>query len=307
MYNENSVLVSVIIVTYNSRHEICDCLEAVQNEDVAKEIFVVDNGSTDGTQQIISDYATKNSNVTVIINEENNGLAYANNQPVGDCKGRYLLILNPDTVVQEGALPLLAGYLDEHADVGVVGPMNLYSDGSPHTSYHRHWTIFQALLWRIIPYKILRTLYDRMARYKEASVYFVSGACLMMERELFNRIGGYDVRFFLSVEDAADLCLRVRKEGFKTVFYPGAKIVHLGGRSATQVSYVALYRSYQGAVYFFQKHSGSGAAFTVRTALVSIALVRGLISSILSRLFKARYAGAAQRYMKVAGAIFREA
>ena len=158
----------------------------------------------------------------------------------------------------------------------------------PNTSYHYNRSFWNILLWRTVPYVILRSLYDRFARYPETEVFFVSGACLMIRRELFERLGGYDKTYFLCVEDAADLCLRARKEGYSTVFYPEARIVHMTGRSREGINYFARILNYNGCIYYLRKHYGAAPSAGIWMVLLVTSLVKVWVNWMLALFFPAR-------------------
>ena len=95
------------------------------------------------------------------------------------CRGNYVLILNPDTILKTDTIRLLASYLETHLDVGAVGPKRYFEDGSPHVSFNHHWTILDILIWRIGPHGKVRNLYDRFSTYQGSDVLFISGTCFV--------------------------------------------------------------------------------------------------------------------------------
>ena len=294
----NNPRVSVIIVTYSSSNEILGCLESISRQTVPTETFVVDNASLDNTAHIVADYAARFENVHVILNKKNVGLAAANNSPLEECRGDYVLIQNPDTQLRDQTLSQLVTFLDENPDVEVVGPKNLYEDGTPHSSFHRHWGLLHILMWRVLPYRFARTLYDRFSNYKYQDLLFVSGACLMLRRNTFERIGGYDPRYFLTVEDACDLCIRIRKTGGRVVFLPDAEVIHLGGRSGVQAPYLVVWHGYCGSVYHFLKHKGIAQAVIVLVLVLISSGVRAAAAATLG-IFEERYRSVARIYAHV--------
>lgn len=302
MITATDPLISVIIVSYNSQEELPACLESVHRQPTPCEVFVVDNASTDASCAVVGDYRSRWPGITLLANRANRGLAAANNQPLPACRGAYVLILNPDTILDTTTLPTLVAYLETHPDVGTVGPRCYFEDGSSHTSYHYGWTLGHVLLWRVVPYRLVRALYDRFARYPEAPVLFVSGACLLMRRELYAAIGGYDERFFLSVEDAADLCLRADQAGFRTVFYPRARITHLTGRSQRGLSYFATALGYNGSIYYLRKHHGAGQGAAIWMILLLAATLKALLTRFVAVLKPDPYQQSSQVY----GALARD-
>jgi GT2 family glycosyltransferase len=273
--------VSVIIVTYRSENEISDCVESLLRQSVPVEIFLVDNASSDSTPLVIRDYAARFKNIHAILNKENIGLAAANNSPLGKCQGEYVLILNPDTLCRPDTLERMIDFLDRNSDVGVVGPKNVYADGTPHSSFHRRWGILHVLMWRVMPYRFVRMLYDRLSSYKHQDLLFVSGACLLLRRSIFEEIGGYDPEYFLTVEDACDLCIRARETGGRVVLLPDSEVLHIGGRSANQAPYLVVWQGYRGTVYHFLKHKGMAQALVVSFLLIVSSAARTVIAGIL--------------------------
>ena len=276
-------LVSIVIVTYNSAKEIIDCLDSIQESNaMIAEVIVIDNFSTDETPKILCDCNNKYKNIKVILNTENVGLAKANNQALGICQGEYILILNPDTLLKPDTINPMIEYMDSHLEVGVIGCQNVFEDGQRHTSFHRAWTVFHIIAWRVFPYKVTRFIYDRFSNYKEQEVMFVSGSCLMIKTSLFDSIGGYDEYFFLAVEDVADLCLRVWKHGYKVMFLPRTEVVHLGGRSHKSTPGAALLYGLKGDIYFTRKHKGLLQANLLKFILVAHLLIKTSIIFILT-------------------------
>jgi GT2 family glycosyltransferase len=280
--------VSVIVVTYRSSHELPGCLESIFRQTAPVEVFVVDNASPDHTPQLVADYGQRYPNVVPILNAFNMGLAAANNCPLGKCRGKYVLIFNPDTILPDGSLARMVSFLDEHEDIGVLGPQNLYEDGTRHVSFHHHWGLVDVLLWRILPYSIPRRVYDRYSSYRFQDVLFVSGSCLLIRRSIYEQIGGYDPEYFLTVEDALDLCIRAKNTGCRVVFFPGAEVVHFTGRSGAQAPYIVVWEGNRGSVYHFLKHKGVVYALIVSLFLMSAAGLRVVLTGLLS-IIRQRY------------------
>jgi GT2 family glycosyltransferase len=289
---------SVIIVTYQSANEISDCVESLLRQSVPVEIFIVDNASSDNTPQLIADYAARFENIHAILHTENIGLAAANNSPLGKCQGEYVLILNPDTLCRSDTLEHMVDFLDRNSDVGVVGPKNVYADGTPHASFHRQWGILHVLMWRVMPYRFVRMLYDRFSSYKHQDLLFVSGACLLLRRSIFEQIGGYDPEYFLTVEDACDLCIRAKETGCRVVLLPVSEVLHIGGRSGNQAPYLVVWQGYRGTVYHFLKHKGIAQAVLVSFLLIVSSGARAVIALILG-VKKRQYRDVARIYAAV--------
>jgi len=290
--------VSVIIVTYRSANEISDCVESLLRQRVPVEIFLIDNASPDNTPDVVTDYAARFENIHATLNKENIGLAAANNLPLGKCQGKYVLILNPDTLCRPDTLERMADFLDSNPDVGVVGPKNVYADGTPHASFHRQWGILHVVIWRVMPYRFVRMLYDRLSSYKRQDLLFVSGACLLLRRSIFEQIGGYDPEYFLTVEDACDLCIRARETGCRVVLLPDSEVLHIGGRSANRVPYIVVWEGYRRTVYHFITHKGMAQALVVSFLLIVSSAARAVIAAILG-ITKKQYRDVARIYANV--------
>ena len=267
---------SIVIVSYFVRQEVEDCLNELKKSDLPLEVFVVDNASTDGTYEMLVEQYGDWPALRSIRSPENVGLARANNIPLDQLSGEYTLILNPDTIPTPKVLRQLATYLDEHPDVGVVGPKSLYADGTPHSSFHTRWTLLHIFLWSTVPRSWTSWWYDRPARLRERDVLFVSGACLLIRTSTFKQIGGYDDAYFLAVEDAADLCRRAAATGLRVVYYPDAEIIHYGARSSENagVKPFSLLKAREGHLHYARKWYGTGGEALVYSWLQLTSIVK---------------------------------
>lgn len=295
--------VSVVIVTYRSAKELHGCMYSLLHQAVPIEILLVDNASPDGTAQMVTDYAERWSNVKAILNHENLGLAAGNNCALGRCRGDYLLFLNPDTVLTGDSLERMINVLDQNQDVGVLGPRCTYEDGTSHVSFHRNWGMLHVIAWRILPYRFVRRLYDRFSRYESQDVLFVSGACLLIRRQIFEEIGGYDSEYFLTVEDAIDLCIRAQETGSRIVFFSNAQVVHYTGRSAAQTPYLVVWQGIRGTIYHFLKHKGKFQALLISGLLGLSSAARVLVACVFG-IVRPRYRAVARIYARVLRGLF---
>ena len=287
---------SIIIVSYFVRQEVADCLDELRKSDLPMEVFVVDNASTDGTYEMLLEKYGDWKSLTSIRSPENLGLARANNVPLDRVAGEYTLILNPDTIPTPTLLRDLVEYLDRHQDVGVVGPLSLYGDGTPHSSFHHRWTLLHILLWSTIPRRWTSWWYDRPARLlKQCDAMFVSGACLLIRTATFKQIGGYDDAYFLAVEDAADLCRRAAATGLRVVYYPQTSIVHYGARSSANeaVKPFSLLKAREGHLHYARKWYGRPGEALVYAWLQLVSLAK------IGALFVTAPAGFARRMASI--------
>lgn len=278
------ISVTIVIVTFNSENEILDCIESCLKAEEAVQIIVIDNNSKDKTVDLVK--GCIDDRIEIIKNSRNLGLAAANNMALPHLKGNVTLILNPDTTLHEDTLSHLCNCLNDELDVGVVGPLNLYETGAYHTSYHHSWNFLHLVVWRILPYSMVRYLYDKFARYRECDVAFVSGSCLMIRTSLFREVGGYDPAFFLTVEDACDLCRRIRGLGFRIKFYPKAKMTHFCGRSNQQVPELSTLEGYRGDIHYFRKYYGRLGGAMAKSILITACVSKIVGATVRGSLFR---------------------
>ncbi len=220
---------SVVVVTYNALPWIEQSIESVQDE----EVVVVDNGSTDGTVEVVRELFPR----TRLIERENLGLASGWNAGMAVVTGRYFLLLNADAWLTDGSLARLVEFADAHPEAAVVGPRLLNTDGTLQRSVRGFPT-----LWRLATeYFFLRKLAPGSQLFnafyaggfehdEEREVEVVMGACMLVRREAVEQVGPLDDAFFLFSEET-DWCYRFEQAGWKVLFFPGAECVHVGGAS----------------------------------------------------------------------------
>jgi O-antigen biosynthesis protein len=255
-----SVDVSVIIVNYNVKHFAEQCLRSVQaaGEGLLIEIFLVDNDSADGSVDYLR---PKFPGVTFICNEKNLGFGRANNLALEQARGRYLLILNPDSLVAQDTLRNLVAYLDSHPKVGAAGPkiLNRYGqyDNSSKRGFPTPWVSFSYLsgLHRLFPRSRLFGSYHMLylEENEPAEIDALTGACMMVRREAYETCGGFDEAFFMYGEDI-DWCYRMKLAGWQIHYAPITSIIHFRGES-TRRSDFDRDRAFYGAMHLFlNKH-----------------------------------------------------
>ncbi|HTT17821.1 MAG TPA: glycosyltransferase family 2 protein [Candidatus Sulfotelmatobacter sp.] len=274
---------SVVILCWNDRGVITDCLRSIfaTTKSTKFEVIVADNGSTDGSIELIrSSYP----GVRVIENGRNLRFAKANNVAIQACRGEYILILNPDTIIHEGALDRMIQFADRHSEAGAFGCRVLNPDGSyqvsarPFASLRAEWIAALYLRGMGRFHRWFRA--DSYAGWNgtsERQVDWVSGCFILARRALLKSIGGFDEQFFYYYEDM-DLCHRVWKAGQSILFTPCATITHLGGQS-TKSRFPALSFVLDSQVtrylYYYKYLGRRGVRRARRVALVS-AFLRGL-------------------------------
>jgi GT2 family glycosyltransferase len=275
------MVLSIIIASWNVRDLLAACLASLRAVTLEIEIIVVDNASTDGSAEMV---AAEFPQATLIRNATNIGFARANNQGICLARGRYVLLLNADTVVPPGALAALVDFMDAHPQAGACGPRLLHPDGTPQPYAFGRDPTPVYLLWRGLNRLLFHRYVHDWATDQVQEAEWVSGACLIVRREAIEQIGGLDENIFMYFEDN-DWCLRLRRAGWRVYYNPQASITHLGGQSVKQNSQArtAYYRSLE---YFYAKHYGLLARSLLKIGLV---FYRALSSIAQNRVdFKAR-------------------
>jgi len=264
------MLLSVIVVSWNTRELLRACLASLQQELIVLtgssalndvEVFVVDNASADQSAEMVAEAFPW---VRLTANVDNKGFAAGNNQALADATGQFVLLLNPDTEIKSGALKTLLTFFDTHPKAGVVAPQLLNTDGSIQRSCRAFPTflgmVFELIgLSRMFPagssygqkfreYKMLDWNHD-----DERQVDQPEGACLMIKRQLLDEIGTLDEGFFMLFEEV-DWCFRAKKAGWEIWFTPSAQVVHHYGQSIKQVKVRMILSSHRGLYRFWHKH-----------------------------------------------------
>lgn len=263
---------SIVIVSWNVKDLLRDCLQSIAHGQggLAVELIVVDSASTDGSPAMV---AAEFPWVTLLACDENVGFPRGNNMGIAKAHGRYILLLNPDTIVHDQALRRMVDYLDNHQDVGVVGAQLLNADGTVQSSRRRFpnlTTAFFESTWLQpwAPRRVLKHYYAQdLPDDQTADVDWVMGACLMTRRVLADHIGGLDEAYFMYSEEL-DWCHRIKDAGWRVVYLPAARVTHYQGKSSEQV--VAQRHIYfnQAKLRYFRSYHGRGPAMLLRLFLL---------------------------------------
>ncbi len=222
--------VSVIIVGYNSRELLRDCIASIeaQTSSVVYEVIVVDNASSDGTADMLR---AQFPQVQLVESGYNSGFGVANNLGIEAASGKYLFLLNPDTLLRNNAIKLLLDYAEASDErLGCVGCMLESVDGEPNNSYNNFSTLCNTLGWILSTYvyRLRRTTVKWPGVYGPLDVDFVLGADMFVPRRVLDAIGVFDPRFFMYCEEM-DLQRRMALAGYRRTVIPGPRIVHLEG------------------------------------------------------------------------------
>jgi len=267
---------AVAIVNFNTRDCLRACLASIHAQ-AAAETIVADNGSTDGSIEMVrSDFPS----VELDVEATNRGYGAAANRALARCRSEYVLLLNSDTELDPGALEALTAYLDAHPRVAIVGPRILNSDRTLQPSCFPFPTPLTAFLSetdlgyfvRFVP--ILRLRYLRTWPHDSARVVpWVRGAALAIRRSAFDAIGGFDERFYMYFEEA-DLCYRAAAARWEVHFTPAASLVHHGGVSTRQYRAAMLAHYYASLFLFYRRHYPASRLRQLRSVIGSVALAR---------------------------------
>jgi N-acetylglucosaminyl-diphospho-decaprenol L-rhamnosyltransferase len=247
--------VSAVVVSYNSATYLPDCLRSLRSEGVS-EVVVVDNASSDGS---VAAARAADPDATVVETGGNLGFGTAANRGVAATGSPYVLILNPDTVVEPGTVKALSAALDRDAGLAVVGPRIENVDGTLYPSVRRFPDLtvafghaFLGLVWPTNPYtrryRMLDWDHDRPAN----DVDWVGGACVMVRRAAFDVVAGFDEEYFMYVEDV-DLCWRLGLAGWRVGYEPGGRVVHALGGSSRLVPYRMIAEHHRSLLRFVSK------------------------------------------------------
>jgi len=241
---------SVVIVSYNVRHYLDECLESVKTAlmGIDGEVFVVDNASSDDTLSILP---TKYPDVRFIANEENVGFSRANNIAIRQATGKYVLLLNPDTKVASNTLRDAVAFMDEHPQTGGAGVMMLNGDGTRAPESRRAiptpWVSALKMLGFTQRYYMSYLPWDEPCR-----IEVISGAFFLLRHTAIDKVGLLDEDFFMYGEDI-DLSYRLLKGGFENWYLP-LSIIHYKGKSTRKTDYRYVHIFYHAMLIFFRKH-----------------------------------------------------
>jgi hypothetical protein len=270
---------------------LVDCLSSVQATvaDLACEVIVVDNGSTDGSQAMLRQ---RFPGVHLIQNDENVGFARANNQAITASQGCYMLLFNSDAIATPGAIQALLDLARTQPRAGIVGAQLVNRDGSfqaSHTSFPTLWQEFLMLtgLGRLF-YGQWYPSHSPEEEKGPQTVDYVEGACLLVRREAFEDVGGLDESYFMYAEEV-DWCQTMRERGWQVWYQPEAKVIHLGGGSSRNRRPQREADLYRSRVQFFRKHYGDRAAWLLKAQIYALTAIKLFIHRLLRLVSGGRY------------------
>jgi len=263
---------SIIIVSWNVADLLRACLDSIlaSPTGLQMEIIVVESASSDTAVAMIQQQYPQ---VKLLAQRENVGFTRGNNIGLQAANGRHVLLLNPDTEIIGDALATMVKYLDEHPDVGIVGPHTLNSDGSNQSTKRRFPTLttgFFESTWLqdYAPKRLMDRYYAAdVADQGVGEVDWVQGSALMARRAVYEQIGGLDEGFFMFSEEL-DWCKRAKDAGWRVLYVGTAQIVHHGGKSTEQIAARKHIYFHQSKLRYFRKHHGWMAAQSLRIFLL---------------------------------------
>jgi GT2 family glycosyltransferase len=272
--------VTAIVVSFNTREDTLRCLRSLrQNLVPPTEIVVVDNASGDGSVNAIR---ASFPGIVVLALDANLGYGTANNRALAQVQTPYALLLNSDAEVRPDAVEALAGYLDAHPRVGLVGPRTLNSDGTPQISWGARLTPFNE--WRHRRWQRAVAAKDSAACVRLETLVrrthapdWLSGCCLLGRMESLREVGFFDEGYFLYEEDA-DLCLRLRRAQWCLAFVPGAEVLHHAGRSVGTEPRRSRLEYHRSHLRYYALHNGPIRTAALRGWLVSHAMLGWLLA-----------------------------
>jgi GT2 family glycosyltransferase len=288
---------SFILVNWNTKAHILEALRSIEDtvHGYRYEIFVVDNGSTDGSSAAIKKTFPE---VRLIRNERNLGFARAVNQALIRARGSYFVLLNSDARLREGAIKTLTDFMEKNPDAGVAGGQLMNEDGTRQNSI----APFPTLATELFNKRLLRILFPRRYPGKEREyaapldVDSLVGACIMVRRRAVEEVGALDEGYFFFMEET-DWCLRMKKQGWRVSFVPQARILHRQGASASMAKAEARIEYYRSRYRFFTQWHGRG-----KTVLLKIGLILRLAAEVAANsllLWNKRYRARWRSYCRL--------
>lgn len=252
--------ISVVIVNYNVEYFLEQCLNSVFKalENISGEVFVVDNNSVDGSVEMVK---KKFPQVRLIANKDNRGFSKANNQAIEIAVGRYILLLNPDTVVEEDTFQKVVAFMDEHPEAGGLGVRMLDGKGNFLPESKRGLPTPSVAFYKIFGLSALfpkSKIFGKyhlgyLSEFEINEIEVLSGAFMLMRKETLDKVGLLDEAFFMYGEDI-DLSYRIILGGYKNYYFPDTRIIHYKGESTKKSSVNYVFVFYRAMVIFARKH-----------------------------------------------------
>lgn len=285
----NTIDTSIIIVSFNTQKYLENCLNSIwaNIKDTSYEVIVVDNASTDGSLDYLHQLES-DKKIKLVSLPENLGFGGANNRGVAVASGKYLLFLNSDTLLEEDILTPTISYLDKHPEIGAYSCKLTFADGRSQPTGGFFPTLSRVFVWQLFlddipPFSsLIKSIHPKANLYdKDRVLDWVTGAFMVVPRQVFVDSGEFDEKMFMYVEEL-ELCYRIKNKLNKEVIYHHTpQLIHYGGASGG--SHLALTQEIKNMIYFFDKHKPAWQSYLVRLIFRAGCLLRWLIFGIIKR------------------------
>ncbi|MHB8741980.1 MAG: glycosyltransferase family 2 protein [Sulfuricaulis sp.] len=259
--NSRSPVVTVVIVNFNGGPLLTEAVRSVLTSSIAVDVLVGDNGSTDGSIELLRQSVGNDAPVRIIENRRNLGFSRANNLLFAQARGDYLLVLNPDALISSDTLERMVKVLQSNPDAGIAGCLIRNPDGSEQAGCRRLIPTPWRSLMRVLH---LNRLFPRNPRFRDfvltrdrlptepIPVEAISGSFMLVRREIIERVGVFDDAYFMHCEDL-DWCMRVRQKGWQILFVPSVEVVHYRGTCSKARPIFVLWHKHKGMIRFYHK------------------------------------------------------
>ena len=279
-------VLNIIYVNFNSTDLLIKSIQTIFDHNKNRQdlqIIVFDNGSNDDPNRVKVFFPR----INLILNRKNIGFGAGVNQALSHCHSKYVIFLNPDSLVNNSLIETSVRFMDQHDKIGILGPMIIDEDGSVQGSARAFPSPLTSIFGRNTPItklfpnnKITRSniLTWRTDNKTPIEVDWVSGACMVARLEAVQAVGGFDTRFFLYWEDT-DLCKRIRDKGWKVVYYPKIKITHFVGKSSSSRPIFAVFQFHKSCYKLYAKYTKG--PLSILTPLVGIGLMLRFLFAVI--------------------------
>ena len=245
-------LISCLIVNYNADKKLLYCVSKVFQSQSIVELIIIDNASTDNSLALVQRKFSDEGRLKIQRNPSNVGFSVACNQAVNIASGDYFLFLNPDCILGGDTTNFLLKAYNQYPSGGMSGPQLLNPDNSEQSGSRRRIPTLQLALMRVIRRSIGFDQNNEPVPEKIIEVEAISGACMLVSREAYEDVGGFDEGYFLHCEDL-DLCMRFREKGWKILFVPDAKVTHYAGTCSKNRYLFVEWNKHKGMLRFYRK------------------------------------------------------
>ena len=281
--------ISIVMVSFNTVKLTVDAIDSIikKTKDVSFEIIVVDNNSQDGSVSALRKLVESNKNITLVLNRKNVGFGQANNQGIKKAKGKYILLLNSDTLITDNVIGEMVGWMDKNLKIGIASCSLKNKDGSVQATGGYFPTLLKVFAWMTFlddlpgistilrPFHPMHNLSPFGANVdfykKDHLMDWVTGAFFIMRRELSRNVGYFDKNYFMYMEEV-DYCFRAKRLGWEVIYLPRWSIIHFGG--ASSVKEFSLINEVKGLKIFYKKHMPGWQFPILRFLIKTGALVR---------------------------------